>query len=82
MFRNACSAANLMDCDAMVAEPSCSRSTGARRPRSRRCSAAGTAKEYRAFFTDETLFGQHGTLTKMWARKGSRATAVKHNKHQ
>jgi len=39
-------------------------------------------KKIRVFFMDEARFGQQGTLTKMWARKGSRPTAVKQTKYQ
>mgnify|MGYP006273848545 CR=1 FL=1 len=31
---------------------------------------------------DEARFGQQGTLTKKWARKGSRPTTVKQTKYQ
>lgn len=31
---------------------------------------------------DEARFGQQGTMTKMWAPKGSRPTAVKQTKYE
>lgn len=36
----------------------------------------------RVFFTDEARFGQQGTLTNVWARKGSRPTAVKQTRYE
>jgi transposase len=39
----------------------------------------GTA---RAFFMDEARFGQQGTLTRVWARTGSRPAAVRQAKYE
>ena len=36
----------------------------------------------RVFFMDEARFGQQGTLTRVWARKGSRPTAVKQTRYE
>lgn len=36
----------------------------------------------RVFFEDEARFGQKGTLTKMWAEKGSRPTVVKQTRYE
>jgi hypothetical protein len=39
-------------------------------------------RQVRVFYMDEARFGQQGTLTKMWAAKGSRPTAVKQTKYE
>jgi transposase len=39
-------------------------------------------QKVRVFFTDEARFGQQGTLTNQWARKGSRPTAVKQTRYE
>ena len=39
-------------------------------------------KHVRVFIMDEARFGQQGTLTAMWAEKGSRPTAVKQTKYE
>jgi transposase len=36
----------------------------------------------RLFFMDEARFGQQGTTTRLWARRGSRPTAVKQTKYE
>jgi transposase len=36
-------------------------------------------KEVRAYFRDEARFGQQGTITRVWARRGSRPRAVRQN---
>ena len=36
----------------------------------------------RVFFMDEARFGQQGTLTRVWARTGSRPTAVKQTRYE
>jgi transposase len=36
----------------------------------------------RVFFMDEARFGQQGTTTRMWARTGSRPTAVKQTRYE
>ncbi len=39
-------------------------------------------KKVQVWFQDEARFGQQGTLTKVWARKGSRPVAVKQTEYQ
>ena len=39
-------------------------------------------KSVRVFFMDEARFGQKGTLTKMWAEKGSRPTVIKQTRYE
>src|SRR4051812_16405576 len=39
--------------------------------------AAHPEKEVRTYFQDEARFGQKGTITRVWARRGSRPRAVK-----
>lgn len=39
-------------------------------------------KNVRVFLMDEARFGQQGTLTSVWAEKGSRPTAVKQTKYE
>jgi hypothetical protein len=41
--------------------------------------ASGTV---RTFFMDEARLGQQGTLTRVWARTGSRPTAVRQTKYE
>ncbi len=36
----------------------------------------------RVFFADEARLGQQGTPTRVWARRGSRPTAVKQAKYE
>jgi transposase len=36
----------------------------------------------RVFFMDEARFGQQGTLTNVWAKRGSRPTAVKQTRYE
>ena len=40
------------------------------------------ATRLRTFFFDEARFGQMGTLTRVWARRGSRPTAVRQTKYE
>ena len=40
-------------------------------------SAAHPGKRLRVYFQDESRFGQQGTTTGLWARRGSRPTAVR-----
>jgi transposase len=39
-------------------------------------------KQVRVYFQDESRFGQQGTLTNLWARRGSRPTAVQQTEYQ
>ena len=39
-------------------------------------------EEVRTYFQDEARFGQQGTITRVWARKGSRPRAVRQNGRQ
>lgn len=39
-------------------------------------------RKVRTFFMDEARFGQQGTLTNVWAKKGSRPTAVKQTRYE
>ena len=39
-------------------------------------------KEVQVWFQDEARFGQQGTTTRIWARKGSRPSAVKQCKYK
>lgn len=39
-------------------------------------------KRVRVMFVDEARFGQQGTLTRKWARRGSRPTAVKQTRYE
>lgn len=39
-------------------------------------------KRVRVFFMDEARFGQQGTLTRVWARRGSRPTTVKQTRYE
>lgn len=39
-------------------------------------------KNVRVFFQDEARFGQKGTLTKLWAEKGTRPTVVKQTRYE
>lgn len=38
-------------------------------------------KQVRVYFEDEARFGQQGTLTRLWARTGSRPTAVRQTQY-
>ncbi|MDB4947800.1 MAG: family transposase [Gemmatimonadetes bacterium] len=38
--------------------------------------------EIQVWVQDEARFGQHGTLTRVWARRGSRPTAIKQNEYE
>ena len=38
-------------------------------------------KKLQVFFQDEARFGQQGTLTRLWARRGQRATAVRQTQY-
>ncbi len=44
--------------------------------------AAHPEKHLRVFFQDEARFGQQGTTTTVWARRGSRPTAVRQTEYQ
>lgn len=44
--------------------------------------AAHPEKRLRLFFQDEARFGQQGTLTNVWAKTGSRPTAVRQTAYQ
>ena len=44
--------------------------------------AAHPEKRLRIFFQDEARFGQQGTTTTVWARRGSRPTAVRQTEYQ
>ena len=50
--------------------------------RLRAIAAAHPDKRLRVYFQDESRFGQQGTLTNVWARKGSRPTAVRQTEYQ
>jgi transposase len=39
-------------------------------------------QKLRVYFQDESRFGQHGTTTNVWARRGSRPTAVRQTEYQ
>jgi transposase len=39
-------------------------------------------KQLRVYFQDESRFGQQGTTTNVWARRGSRPTAVRQTEYQ
>jgi len=45
-------------------------------------SAAHPGKRLRVYFQDESRFGQQGTTTNLWARRGSRPTAVRQTEYQ
>lgn len=47
-----------------------------------RIQAAHPDKRLRVFFEDEARFGQQGTTTNVWARRGSRPTAVRQTDYQ
>jgi len=38
-------------------------------------------KKLQVFFQDEARFGQQGTLTRLWARRGQRATALRQTQY-
>jgi len=44
--------------------------------------AAHPERRLRIYFEDESRFGQQGTTTNIWARKGSRPTAVRQTEYQ
>ncbi len=44
--------------------------------------AAQPTKQLRIYFQDESRFGQQGTTTNVWARKGSRPTAVRQTEYE
>jgi transposase len=44
--------------------------------------AAHPGRRLRVYFEDEPRFGQQGTLTNVWARKGSRPVAVRQTEYQ
>jgi transposase len=44
--------------------------------------AAHPGKRLRVFFQDEARFGQQGTTTNVWARKGSRPVAVRQTEYE
>ena len=44
--------------------------------------AAQPTKRLRIYFQDESRFGQQGTTTNVWARKGSRPTAVRQTEYE
>lgn len=44
--------------------------------------AAHPKKRLRIFFQDEARFGQQGTITTVWARRGTRPTAVRQTEYQ
>ena len=43
---------------------------------------AHPGKQLRVYFQDESRFGQQGTTTNVWARRGSRPTAVRQTEYQ
>lgn len=45
-------------------------------------SKAHPGKRLRVYFQDESRFGQQGTTTNLWARRGSRPTAVRQTEYQ
>lgn len=44
--------------------------------------AAHPGKRLRVYFQDESRFGQQGTLTNVWAQRGSRPSAVRQTEYQ
>lgn len=50
--------------------------------RLRAIAAAHPEKRLRVYFQDESRFGQQGTLTNVWAPKGSRPTALRQTEYQ
>lgn len=48
----------------------------------RQIAALHPEKRLRVFFQDESRFGQQGTLTNVWARRGTRPTAVRQTEYQ
>lgn len=44
--------------------------------------AAHPGKRLRVYFQDESRFGQQGTTTNVWAKKGSRPTAIRQTEYQ
>lgn len=43
--------------------------------------AEATGKPIEVWFQDEARVGQHGTITSVWAERGSRPAAVRDNRH-
>ena len=50
--------------------------------RLRSISAEQPSKRLRVYFQDESRFGQQGTMTNLWAKQGSRPTAVRQTEYQ
>ena len=50
--------------------------------RLRALAAARPERRVRVYFQDESRFGQQGTTTHVWARRGSRPTAVRQTEYQ
>jgi transposase len=50
--------------------------------RLRTMAAAQPTKRLRIYFQDESRFGQQGTTTNVWAKQGSRPTAVRQTEYQ
>lgn len=50
--------------------------------RLRSIAAAQPTKRLRIYFQDESRFGQQGTTTSVWAKKGSRPTAIRQTQYQ
>lgn len=48
----------------------------------RAIAAEHLGKRLRVYFHDESRFGQQGTLTSVWAKKGSRPTAVRQTEYE
>lgn len=48
----------------------------------REVAAAHPGKRVEVWFEDEARFGQQGTLTRVWAKKGSRPSAVRQTQYQ
>jgi transposase len=44
--------------------------------------AQAHGKTVRVYFMDEARIGQQGTLTRVWARRGSRPTAIKQTRYE
>ena len=44
--------------------------------------AKHSGKRLRVYFQDESRFGQQGTMTNVWAKRGSRPTAVRQTEYQ
>lgn len=50
--------------------------------RLRALAATQSTKRLRIYFQDESRFGQQGTITNVWAQKGSRPTAVRQTEYE